>query len=157
MKRYLCLLACLWPALASAQQTYTNADLVKLEVPGAYSNDDLRRLPPLAVQKSPAAATPILEVPPAPTALYQAEYDGLARSRSALAAERDFERARVDFSESALAGDDRAFAPRLGYRSRVASLMLELEKRIALLDHRIEDLRDEARRAGASLDLRGRR
>ena len=40
MKRYLCLLACLWPALASAQQTYTNADLVKLEVPGAYTNDE---------------------------------------------------------------------------------------------------------------------
>ena len=154
MKRYLCLLACLWPALASAQQTYTNADLVKLEVPGAYTNDDLRRLPPLAVQKSPAAATPLLEVPPAPTALYQAEYDGLERSRSALAAERDFERARADFSESALAGDDRAFAPRLGYRSRVASLMLELEKRIAILDHQMETLVHDALRAGVEIETR---
>ena len=46
-------LACVVVAPVVAQETYTNKDLGKLHIPGAYTNDDLKALPPLAVQKAP--------------------------------------------------------------------------------------------------------
>ena len=101
MKRYVLLAVCLWPALAYGQQTYTNADLVKLDVPGAYTNEDLKKLSPLALQGTPAARTPLVEPRPVSGEEYQAVYDGLRRTRAALVAERDDEIGRVDFSESA--------------------------------------------------------
>lgn len=154
MKRYLLLAACLWPGLAYGQQTYTNADLVKLEVPGAYTNEDLRRLPPSPVQRAPIAAPSAVALPQAPSADYQVICDNMRRARAALVDERDYEVGRVERSESALAGDSRSFEPRLGYRTRVAPFIQELEKRIALLDRQIDRLLDEARRAGASIDQR---
>lgn len=154
MKRLVVLGACLWPALALAQQTYTNADLAKFAVPGAYTNDDLRQLAPLAIQKVPAAVTPLLAIPQPSSEPFQASYDRLRGTRAALEAEREFELARVASSESGFAGDSRGFTPRLGYATKVRPLMMELEKRIALIDRQIDDLRDAARRAGASIDLR---
>ncbi len=160
MKRSVLLAACLWPALAYGQQTYTNADLVKFEVPGAYTNEDLKRLAPLAIQKAPAVATPVIEIPQPSGTFYQSTYDGLQRARAALVEEREFELQRVAFSESAFAGDSqnygpgRTFAPRLGYATKVAGWVGELEKRIALLGRQIDDLRDAARRAGVFLELR---
>ncbi len=152
MKRFLWVTALSWPAFAYAQQTYTNADLLKLDVPGAYTNVDLRRLPPLVVQRQPAAPTPVVELPRVPTAQFQAAYDGMTRTRAALAAERDEEVATVERSESASAGDTRSFEARLGYRTKAAPLIRELTKRIALLDRQIDELLDAARRAGAVID-----
>ena len=68
--------------------------------------------------------------------------------------ELDLELKRVDFSESAFAGDTRSFEARPGYRTRVASLILELEKRIAILDHQMETLVHDALRAGVEIETR---
>ena len=154
MKLILSLVVCLWPVLASAGPTYTNADLERLRVPGAYTNEDLRRLPPLAVQSEPASRLPRITPPKVDHAGYQAVFNAARRARAALLAELDYEMERVDFSESAFAGDTRSFAPRLGYRARARTLIQELTKRIALLDLEIDALLDDARRAGALVDRR---
>jgi hypothetical protein len=154
MKHLVVLVACLVPAAAFAQQTYTNADLAKFQVPGAYTNQDLKRLPPLAVQKAPAAQLPRLEPTPVPTAEYQQYYDGIKTDRDALAAEIDYEKGLVDFSESAFAGDTRSYNVRLGYRAQARPFIIELQKRVDLLDKRLEDAADQARKAGVTLDRR---
>lgn len=154
MKHLVVLVACLMPAAAFAQQTYTNADLAKFQVPGAYTNQDLKRLPPLPVQKAPAAQLPRIEPTPVPTAEYQQYYDGIKADRDALAAEIDYEKGLVDFSESAFAGDTRSFDVRLGYRAQARPLIIELQKRVDLLDKRLDDAADQARKAGVTLDRR---
>jgi len=158
MKHFVILAACLVPAAAFAQEakTYTNADLVKIQVPGAYTNEDLKRLPPLPVQKGPkVAAAPQVEAAPAPaTEAFQAYYNSVGADRDILAAELAYEIGLVEFSESAFAGDTRSFDVRLGYRSQAVELIRELTKRVALLDARLEAVTDEARRAEVRLDLR---
>jgi hypothetical protein len=153
MKVSVVLAGLVWPVLAFGQQAYTNADLTKFDVPGAYTNEDLRRLPPLAVQKEPAATLrPFVSHPPAERSEYQESYDALKSTRDSFACELNLELKRVEFSESAFAGDTRSFEPRLGYRVRVASLILELQKRIAILDCQMDDLVDQARRADVTID-----
>jgi len=154
MKHLVVLAVCLVPAAAFAQQTYTNADLAKFQVPGAYTNQDLKRLPPLAVQKAPAAQLPRIEPAPVPTAEYQQYYDGIKADRNALAVELDYEKGLVDFSESAFAGDTRSYNVRLGYRAQARPLIIELQKRVDLLDKRLDDAADQAREAGVTLDRR---
>ncbi len=154
MKRMLILAICLCPALAFAQKTYTNADLVDIEVPGAYTNEDLRRLPPLAVQGRPAAQLPLFEISRGEDGLFQSSFDSLKALRDALEAELDLEMGRIAFSESPSSGDTQSASPRLGYRTKVRRLVQELAKRIALVDLEIDRLLDEARRAGASIDRR---
>jgi len=157
MKVSVVLAGLVWPVLAFGQQLYTNADLSKIDVPGAYTNQDLRRLPPLAMQKEPAATLPrFVAIAPSDytIARYEDDYRSLRQGRDSLAFELDLELKRVDFSESAFAGDTRSFEPRLGYRTRVAPLILELEKRIAILDHQIETLLHDALRAGVEIETR---
>ena len=158
MKRSIIVLAaCLVPAAAFAQEsrTYTNADLAKIQVPGAYTNEDLKRLPPLAVQRAPRVAAPAVEPAPAPpTEAFQAYYNGVRVDRDMLAAELAYEIGLVEFSESAFAGDSRSFDVRLGYRAQAVDLIRELTKRVALLDARLEWAADEARKAGVVLDRR---
>lgn len=168
MKHAVVLAVWLVPAAAFAQgtttsqgtKTYTNADLVKIQVPGAYTNEDLKRLPPLAVQvlKAPAGkAAPLAEAEPAPappTDAYQAYYSSVRADRDVIAAELAYEIGLVEFSESAFAGDTRSFDVRLGYRSQAADLIRELTKRVALLDARLASVADEARKVGVVLDQR---
>ena len=146
-----------WPVLAFGQQMYTNADLTKFEVPGAYTNQDLRRLPALAMQKAPAAALPQIVIPaPAPflVARYEGAWRDLKQTRESLAFELAYELRRVEFSESAFAGDSQSFDPRLGYRNRIAPLVMELQKRIAILDFQMGALIQDARRDGVEIDPR---
>ena len=154
MKHLVVLAVCLVPAAAFAQQTYTNADLAKFQVPGAYTNQDLRKLPPMPVQKAPAAQLPRFEPAPVPTAEYQQYYDGVKADRDALAAELDYEKGLVDQSESPFVGDTRSFGVRLGYRAQARPLIIELQKRVDLLDKRLDDAADQARKAGVTLDRR---
>jgi hypothetical protein len=154
MKRFLVLAALVCPAAAYAEQTYTNADLARFQVPGAYGNEDLRRLPPAPPSKAPAPVA----VPAAPEAPYteqQAAYDALSRTRAALAAEQEIERRRIEESESAFAGNPGEIGVRLGHRARVRGLVLELGKRIQVLDAQIEAILESARRAGVIVDRRG--
>jgi hypothetical protein len=155
MKKSVLIAGLVWPALAFGQQAYTNADLVKLDVPGAYTNQDLRRLPPLVVQRGTAATlAPRVAPEPVQIAPYQETYDRIRFTRDSFAFERDLEMNRIEFSESAFAGDSRTIEPRLGYRTQAAPLVLELEKRIAILDQQLELLVDRARRDGAFIDQR---
>ncbi|MGH9796803.1 MAG: hypothetical protein ACRD5D_01450 [Candidatus Polarisedimenticolia bacterium] len=152
MKRFLALAVVVCPAAAFADQTYTNADLARFQVPGAYTNEDLKRLPPLAVQRPPAAA-PLEEMPPVAISAYQGGFDTLARARRALQFERDIELRRIEVSESYFSGDAYEIGLRPGYRSRATRLILELEKRLELLDAQLDAVRDVARRAGPPVDL----
>lgn len=157
MKVSVVLAALVWPVLSFGQQVYTNADLAKFDVPGAYTNQDLRRLPPLATQREPAATLPTYAAPaPAPflVAHYEGSYRDLKQARESLAFELDYELRRVAFSESAFAGDAQTFEPRLGYRNRVAPLVMELQKRIAILDFEMGTLIQDARRDGVEIDPR---
>jgi hypothetical protein len=146
------------PFAAFAQDvTYTNADLTKIQVPGAYTNEDLKKLPPLAVQKAPAvkageAPAPAPAEPSAQQQSYQNYYWNIRADRDALQAELDYEISQVEFSESAFAGDTRAYEPRLGYRAQARPLILELKKRVALLDARLQALLGDAQRAGFALE-----
>jgi hypothetical protein len=154
MKWTVLFVACLVPALAYGQDTYTNEDLAKFQVPGAYTNKDLKRLPPLPVQGKPAAELPRIEVPRAPVASFQVLYNSLRAMRADLVAEIEYEKDRIAFSESAFAGDTREPGVRLGYRTKVGPLLNELEKRVSLLTLRIEKVLEEARWAGAAIDVR---
>ncbi len=155
MKGLVVLAVCLAPALAYGQQTYTNADLSKFQVPGAYTNQDLKRLRPLAVQKEPAAVLPRwVPAPPGAGAAYQSLYDSMARAREGIAAEIEYEKGLVGYSESAFAGDTSDFTVRLGYRAQAAPLIRELVKREALLGKQMDEVADAARRAGAPLERR---
>ncbi|HKB07922.1 MAG TPA: hypothetical protein VKF61_06580 [Candidatus Polarisedimenticolia bacterium] len=156
MKVSVVLVGLLWPAVAFAQQTYTNADLEKFDVPGAYTNEDLRRLPPLAVQRQAAVnLPPFVPVVSQAQLRLQKTYDDLGSIRDSLALELDLELSRVEFSRSPFAGNPNSlFEPRLGYGAKVYTLILELEKRIAILDAEMEDLLDQARRDGFLIETR---
>jgi len=153
MKRLWAVLVCLWPALVFGQQAYTNADLVNIQVPGAYTNEDLNKLPPLVVQKAPAAQGPQMPATPVGSA-WQPNYNRLRAAQAMLQAEIDYEIQQVEFSESAFAGDTQSFTPRLGYRTGARPLILELKKRAFLLDRQIEATADAARQAGDPVDPR---
>ena len=161
MKHLVILAACLVPAAAFAQEsrTYTNADLVKIQVPGAYTNEDLKRLPStgVTVQKTPKAAAeaPLIVAAPSPQAdAFQAYYSTVRADRDVLASELEYELARVEFSKSAFAGGSEGYDIRLGYGAKSGELIRELMKRVALFDARLDAVADEARRAGVTLDRR---
>ena len=154
MKSFIVMAICLVPVMAFGQQTYTNEDLAKFQVPGAYNNEDLRRLGPLAVQKEPAVHLPRYEPSRPAGGALQARYGGLIDTYKALMWEIAYEEERIDFSESAFAGDTRDPEVRLGYRSQVAHWLAELTKRAELVKSRIERVVDDARRAGITLKRR---
>jgi hypothetical protein len=158
-KSFVVLAVCLAPAAAFAQDstTYTNADLAKFQVPGAYTNEDLKRLPAVPIQRGAAATrsqAPAAEPEPAATGALQAWYDSIRAERSRLETEVAVETELVEFSESAFAGDTRSFDVRLGYRAQARPLIIELMKRIAILDREMDQASDAARRAGVTLDRR---
>src|SRR5262245_25403002 len=156
MKVSVVLAGFLWPAVAFGQQLYTNADLAKFDVPGAYTNEDLRRLPPLVVQKESAVNLPRYSPVVSDQQIRaQRTYDDLRSYRDAFTYELDLELSRVDFSRSPFAGNPNSlFEPRLGYGAKVYTLILEIEKRIAILDGQMEDLVDQTRRDGILLETR---
>jgi hypothetical protein len=152
MKLVIVVLLCLAPVLAFGQQTYTNEDLAKFQVPGAYTNEDLRRLTPLAQQKEPAFHLPAFQPAPTRSQSLQARYDGLTYDM--LQAQIVAEHERVDFSESAFAGNTLDAKVRLGHKTPAFVWIKELSLRADLMKVRIEALEDLARRRGVVLDRR---
>ena len=156
MKVFAVVVAGLLPVAAFAQETktYTNADLAKFQVPGAYTNQDLKRLPPLPMQRGPVAKVQEYQAPEPPTAAFQAQYDNIRAERDLVQAQIDYEIKLVEFSESAAAGDTRSFDVRLGYRAPAAVWIRELESRKALLEAQMDLLAEGAYKSGAVLDKR---
>jgi hypothetical protein len=96
-----------------------------------------------------------VELPAVDSAQFQVPYDALKRNRAALVAEIEIEKRRIADSESGFAGESSNLGiDRLGYRSRAALLIRELQKLVELTDARMDIVSDDARRAGADLDRR---
>jgi len=145
---------CLAPVLAFGQQTYTNEDLAKFQVAGAYTNEDLSRLAPLAQQKEPAVRLPEYQPAPTHSASLQARYDGLQETLAMLEAEIAMKHELVDYSESAFAGNTLDAKVRLGYRAPAFRQIQVLSQRAHIMKVRIEALEEAARRQGIHLDRR---
>lgn len=145
---------CLAPVLAFGQQSYTNEDLARFQVPGAYTNEDLKRLAPLPQQQEPAVRLPEYQPAPTRSASLQARYDGLTETYVALQAEIALEHERVDFSESAFAGNTLDASVRLGYKAIAFEQIRDLSLRADLMKVRIEALEELAHREGILLDRR---
>ncbi len=154
MKSVIVVAICLAPVLAFGQQTYTNEDLARFQVPGAYTNEDLKRLTPLAQQKEPAFRLPEFQPAPTRSPSLQARYDGLKETYEILQAEIAAEHERVDFSESAFAGNTLDAKVRLGHKTPAFVWIKELSLRADLMKVRIEALEEIARRRGVVLDRR---
>ena len=152
-KKLVGVVLCLVPLAVHAEQTYTNEDLKKFSVPGAYTNQDLKKLPPLPVGKGAPTA-----LAPAPVVLpdaepYQRRLDFLSEQRLIAQAELDWRQKVAEKARSAFDKGPDGY-PWPGYLSKSKSSIHYLEMQLSILDARIEQVRDEARRAGVSLESR---
>lgn len=146
MKKILAFAALCAATGALAEEKYTNADLDRIYVPGAYTNEDLKALPPLEVQEAPALPLVGPRVDTAERDRLLARIRMLEARRDAMARELAYEEERVRRSESAGGNspDSSLFA---GYRGKSRGLREALRKEIALLGHEIDDTRWHAVRA----------
>jgi hypothetical protein len=151
MKKSLGIILCLVPLTAYAQQTYTNEDLKRFSVPGAYTNQDLKKLPPLPVVGKAGPAAPAVTAPEAPPDPLQIRFDLLSEQKRIYQAELDWRQAMVDKAYSFVDQGPDGY-PWPGYRSKSKSAIQYLEMQIAVVESRIETVRDEARQAGVLLD-----
>jgi hypothetical protein len=129
MKYTIAAVALLLPALALSQEAprYTNADLNIPPKKDAYTNADLRRLPPLPVQSAPAVATAPLPAPPRDLAgeLRTQRLAGLSLQRDMIEVEMGYWQGILKSAHSGV-GDINAY-PRIGSdtaeaRERLAAL-----------------------------------
>jgi len=153
MKKWIGVVLCLFPFVAYAEQTYTNEDLKRFSVPGAYTNEDLRKLPKLPVVKAvPVAPAPIEMAAPGPEPL-QIRHDLLSEQRLIIQTELDYREEMVLKAYSYFdKGPDGGPWP--GYLSKSRSSIQYLNLQLAILDARIDNVRDEARQAGVVLESR---
>jgi hypothetical protein len=131
---------------AAAQEKYTNADLDRIYVQGAYTNEDLKALPPLEIQSAPA-------MPPWSPAIDTRERDlmwervrGLEERRLAAARELAYEEEIVRRVEGP-GGNSPDREHYFGYRSKSRGFRSALRREIALLEQEIEEARWHAVRA----------
>src|SRR5262245_41263935 len=97
MKRIIGVVVCLVPLAAYGQQRYTNEDLRKFSVPGAYTNQDLKKLPPVpVVGKATRQAAPEVEAPAVDSESYQIALDLLVEQRSIYQAELDWRNQEIE-------------------------------------------------------------
>ena len=142
MKKTLIALTLLLPAMAMAQQKYTNDDLDSAPSRDAYTNADLQKLAPLPVQGAPAAA---MEAMPAPMVDRVAE--DRARQRAAMMFDRDMIEAEIGYWQDVLGDAHRGMGslndyPRVGRDTAEArGRIIRLERQIFLLDEEMSRLR----------------
>lgn len=138
---------------ADAQRKYTNADLAKFRLEGAYTNEDLRGLAPVPVQKAPLYEYPEIDLL---TPYFmeqqarQARYESLLEVRNGLQAELDYRTMILDVAYSARGGEvpnprnlavrDQILAPNPGTYSRMLPRLEYLTRRISLLDRELAEL-----------------
>jgi hypothetical protein len=159
MKKILGVFLCLVPLATYAQQRYTNEDLKKFSVPGAYTNADLKKMAPVPVVGKPTRAEPILapEIDEYAQVLY-ARMDLLREQRTIIQAEMDWRNAEIEraysFFDKGPNGypGNREGGPWPGYLSKSKGFLQYLEMQLAVVDARIESVEDEARQAGIDLE-----
>ncbi len=120
---------------AAAQRKYTNADLEKYRLEGAYTNEDLERLEPLSFQAAPLFEYPEIDLLSASIAEQRViEVRGvvLRRERSGYQAELDYHHGRLKKSYSAGGGYPNTFLYR-GLLSQIEPRLEFLRRRIALI------------------------
>jgi hypothetical protein len=131
---------------AWAEERYTNADLDRIYVPNAYTNEDLEALPRLAVQEAPAMPLVAPRIDTSERDFLFAQLQALETRREALARELEFEEARLREAEGP-GGNAPDRYPYAGYRSKSRLLRDSLRKYITLLEKQIEEARWHAVRA----------
>ena len=140
MKKTLIAVALLLPAMAMAQQKYTNADLDIAPKSDAYTNEDLKGLAPL-----PVSGPVMAEAMPAMPVDRAAEL--LADQRADLMFDRDMIDAEIVYWENVI---KTAFSgvggindyPRVGKdTSEARERIVRLERHIYLLDEELSRLR----------------
>ncbi len=146
MRRYVFLALALVATGAWAEERYSNADLDRIYVPGAYTNEDLRTLPPIAMQEAPAMPLATTIIDTSERDFLFAQLEVLEMGRKALARSLAYEEARL-WKAYGPGGNAPNDYPVPGFRSRNRLLRDSLRKRIALLDKEIEEARWKAVRA----------
>jgi hypothetical protein len=128
-------------APAMAQKVYTNKDLDKVQVPGAYTNKDLKFLEPIPTQKAPLSEPApmdlmaLAEVTPEPDVRRAV----LTDVRDRLQAELDYELARIEEAYSP-AGGGFTGSLRVGLKSKLEDRLEYLRREIHLRDEQIRQL-----------------
>ena len=130
-----------------AEQKYTNEDLGKFRLEGAYTNADLRGLEPLAVQAEPLSTLPQIDLLTPmlrEESIRRAEYDALRWERARLQAQLEYQWERIDASYGPRGGRvpnarnlrarNRGVAYLAGQYSDARPRLEYLERRIADLD-----------------------
>ncbi len=146
MRAIIAAAAVLWATAGLAQEKYTNADLDRIYVPGAYTNEDLKALPPIEQQEAPAVplAAPVVDTRERDLLLERVR--DLEERRAAVSRELAYEEGIVSRTYSA-GGSSPEQAFFIGQRSKSRGLREALRKEIALLDQDISDARWHAVRA----------
>jgi hypothetical protein len=129
-----------------AQEKYTNADLDRIYVQGAYTNEDLKALPRLEAEPAPALPPWAPEIDTHERDLMWERVRGLEERRLAAARELEYEESIVRKVEGP-GGNSPDSEYYLGYRSKSRGYRAALRREIALLDREIEDARWHAVRA----------
>jgi hypothetical protein len=154
MKRIIGVVVCLVPLAAYGQQRYTNEDLRKFSVPGAYTNQDLKKLPPVpVVGKATPAPAPKEEAEAVDSESYQIALDVLAEQRNIYQAELDWRNQEIERAYSFFDKGPDGY-PWPGYLSKSRGVLQYLEMQIAIMDARIDAMQEDAYRAGADVDRR---
>ena len=149
MKKLIGVFVCLVPLAAYAQQTYTNEDLRKFTVPGAYTNADLKKLPPVPVvgRAGRVESLPYEEVDAGP---FQMRLDLLQEQRTIVQAQLDWTNQQIEKAYSFFDKGPDGY-PWPGYYSKNKGFLQYLDMQLAVIDARIDEVEDEARTAGAIL------
>ena len=152
MKKFIGVIVCLVPLAAYAQQTYTNEDLRKFSVPGAYTNQDLKKMAPVPVvgRAVPVAPAPAEVVDSRP---FQMRLDFLEEQRRIIQAEMDWRNQEIEKAYSFFDKGPDGY-PWPGYLSKSKGALQYLEMQLAVVDARLANVEDEARRAGVLLENR---
>jgi len=146
MNRILAVAVALTATGVLAQEKYTNADLDRIYVPGAYTNEDLKALPPIEMQAAPALP---LVAPVVDTRERDLMFDrlrSLEERRAGLARELAYEEKLVSRAEGP-GGNSPGVSFFAGYRGKSRGLREAVRKEIALLDQEIAEARWQAVRA----------
>ena len=136
MRKTLIALLLLVPALALAQEKYTNDDLDIPPKRDAYTNADLERLPPLPVQAVPVAAAEAM--PPVRRDLVAEDLEArkadLAYDRDMIVAEIRYWEKVIKIAHSAYAGGANAYPNVGGDTAEARTRIIRLQRMLYMLE-----------------------